>query len=418
MLAQLGLSGGSLCAEAYSMTATGVDRFQGLLSQRAAKGPRPAQGLGPNIMYKLGTGNPDPGSFPYAEIAQAAADVMETDGEAALSYGDLYGQKALREWVCHKHKVLENLDITPDNILITNGSGDALGLVIQTFVDEGDAVITEAPTFSATLQTLRRNGADLHGIPVDQDGMRTDLLAAKLQELARAGTPCKLIYTIDTFQNPSGPTLTLARRHELLALARQYNVIVLEDDAYGELRWEGQAVPSLFELDDAGLVARTGTLSKILGAGVRIGWVVAPTSMLPFISTFNFSGGVSPLTSRICLKYMQGYFEPHVQDLRAIYKAKRDAMIEALEAGLADTDAVWNRPEGGFFIWLKLPTGTDAKKLQKLANEAGVAYVVGAAFMPNGGGEEYIRLAFSYETPEALREGTALVCKAIHEASS
>lgn len=400
------------------MTATSADQFQTLLSHRAAKGPRPAQGLGPNITFKLGTGNPDPGSFPYAEIAQAAADVMETDGAAALSYGDPYGQLALREWVCHKHKVLENLDITPDNILITNGSGDALGLVIQTFVDEGDAVITEAPTFSATLQTLRRNGASLHGIPVDKDGMRTDLLAAKLEELAQAGTPCKLIYTIDTFQNPSGPTLTLARRHELLALARQYNVVVLEDDAYGELRWEGQTVPSLFELDKGGMVARTGTLSKILGAGVRIGWVVASPAMLPYISTFNFSGGVSPLTSRICLKYMQGHFEPHVQELRAIYKAKRDAMIETLETGLAGTDAVWNRPEGGFFIWLKLPTGTDATKLQQLATDAGVAYVAGAAFMPNGGGQEYIRLAFSYETLDALREGTALVCTAIREARS
>lgn len=400
------------------MTATDVDRFRALLSNRAAKGPRPPQGLGPNIKYKLGTGNPDPGSFPYAEIAQAAADVMETDGAAALSYGDPYGQLALREWVCHKHKVLENLDITPDNILITNGSGDALGLVIQTFVNEGDSVITEAPTFSATLQTFRRNGAALHGIPVDDDGMRTDLLAAKLEELAQAGKPCKLIYTIDTFQNPSGPTLTLSRRRELLALARKYNVIVLEDDAYGELRWEGETVPSLFELDDAGLVARTGTLSKILGAGVRIGWVVASPTMLPFISAFNFSGGVSPLTSRICLTYMQGYFEPHVQELRAIYKAKRDAMLEVLDAELADTDATWSRPEGGFFIWMRLPTGTDPKKLQKLATDAGVAYVAGAAFMPNGGGEEYIRLAFSYETPDALREGTALVCKAIHEARS
>jgi len=398
------------------MTTTNVDQFKTLLSSRAARGPRPPQGIGPNIKYKLGTGNPDPGSFPYAEVAQATADVMETDGEAALSYGHPYGALGLREWVCHKHKVLENLDITPDNILITNGSGDALGLVIQTFVNEGDSVITEAPTFSATLQTFRRNGADLHGIPVDDEGMRTDLLGAKLEELARAGRPCKLIYTIDTFQNPSGPTLTLARRRELLALAQQYNVVVLEDDAYGELRWEGEPVPSLFELDSSGLVARTGTLSKILGAGVRIGWVLASPAMLSYVSAFNFSGGVSPLTSRICLRYMQGYFEPHVQDLRAIYKEKRDAMNEVLERELAGTDATWSRPEGGFFIWLKLPTGTDPKKLQQLATEAGVAYVTGPAFMPNGGGDEYIRLAFSYETPAALREGTALVCQAIHAA--
>ncbi|MGE3268440.1 MAG: PLP-dependent aminotransferase family protein [Chloroflexota bacterium] len=400
------------------MTATGVDRFQELLSRRAAKGPRPPQGLAPHIKYRFGAGNPDPGSFPYSALAQATAEVMEDEGAQALSYGGVFGYEALREWVCHKHKEFEDLDITPDNVLITYGSGDALGLVIQTFVDEGDAVITEAPTFSATLQTFRRNGADLHGVEVDAEGMRTDILAEKLEAIKRSGRQCKLIYTIDNFQNPAGPTLTLKRRHELLDLAKQYGVIVLEDDAYGELRFEGEQLPSLFALDDAGLVARTGTLSKILGAGTRVGWVIAQPSLVPYLSSFNYGGGVAPFMSRICYAYMKNNLETHVEELRRVYKEKRDAMISELEAGLAGTDAFWHKPEGGFFLWIKLPTGTDPKRLMELASAAGVGYVPGPAFMPNGGGENYIRLAFSQEAPDELRAGTRLICKAIHEARS
>jgi 2-aminoadipate transaminase len=405
-----------LGVEETSMTAMGVERFQELLSRRAAKGPRPPQGLAPHIKYRFGAGNPDPGSFPYAELAQATAEVMETEGAQALSYGAVFGHQELREWVCHKHKLFEGLDLSPDNVLITNGSGDALGLVIQTFVDEGDPVITEAPTFSATLQTLRRNGAELCGVEVDAEGMRTDILADRLEALKKEGRQCKLIYTIDNFQNPAGPTLSLKRRQELLDLAKQYGVVVLEDDAYGELRFEGEQLPSLFALDDAGLVMRTGTLSKILGAGTRVGWVIAQPTLVPYLSAFNYGGGVAPFMSRICYRYMQGNLESHVADLRRIYREKRDAMIGELERGLAGLDASWHVPEGGFFLWIKLPTGTDPKRLMALASAKAVGYVPGPAFMPNGGGEEYIRLAYSQESPAELREGTRLLCEAIHEA--
>jgi 2-aminoadipate transaminase len=225
-----------------------------------------------------------------------------------------------------------------------------------------------------------------------------------------------MIYSIVNFQNPYGPTLSLKRRQELLALAKRHNVIVLEDDAYGELRWEGEPLPSLFALDDAGLVARTGTFSKILGAGTRVGWVIAPASMVPYLSAFNFGGGVAPLTSRICLAYMQGHLESHVAELCQIYKNKRDAMIDTLAEGLAGTDAAWNKPEGGFFIWLKLPTGTSQKRLLELAGASGIGYALGPSFFPDGGGEEHIRLAFSLESVEAIREGVGILCKAIHEA--
>jgi len=347
---------------------------------------------------------------------QAMADVMEVEGKESLSYGPFVGYEGLREWVCHKLKVFENLDTIPDNILIANGSGDAIGLVIQTFVNFGDAVICEAPTFNGTLQALRRNGADLYGVELDDEGMRSDRLADKLEELAKRGHPAKLIYTIDTFHNPAGPTMTERRRLEVLELAKKYNCIILEDDAYGELRWEGTPVKSMFELDDAGLVARTGTLSKILGAGTRVGWVIAPAAMVPYISAFNFGGSVSPLTSRVCYYYMRGHLEPHVAELRQIYHDKRDAMLASLDEVLGDTDATWSRPEGGFFIWVKLPSGTSQAKLAELAAPHKIIYNIGPNFMPNGGGEEYIRLAYSYATLEELREGTRLLAEAILQA--
>ena len=398
------------------MTTTDAGRYADLLSRRAGRGPRPNwRGTGP--IYRFGGGLPDPASFPYQDLVQAMADVMEVDGADALNYGPLYGYDGLRDLVVHKYRLFEGLELTRDNVIIANGSNQAIAMVVQVFVDEGDPVICEAPTYMTTIALLRRQGADLIGVEVDDEGLRTDLVAERLDGLRRAGRPCKLIYTIDTFQNPSGPTLSERRRRELLELAREHNVMILEDDAYGELRFEGESPPSLYALDQSGLVCRTGTVSKILGAGMRLGWVVAPTELIPYLAAFNFGGGVSPLTSRICTVYLREHLGEHVAELVAVYRAKRDAMLEALEEGLGDTDATWNRPEGGFFIWLKLPTGTDPARLAELAAEAGVGYAAGPTFMPNGGGDEYIRLAYSFESPAEIREGVRRLCAAIKASS-
>jgi DNA-binding transcriptional MocR family regulator len=400
------------------MAVLATERLQALLSDRAQRGGRPNQGAdGPR--FNFGGGKPDPASFPYQELAQAMADVMETDGADALTYGQLYGYRGLRELVARKYKVFEGLEISPDQILITNGSNDAIAQSFQAFVSEGDPVITEAPTFVSSIQSLRRIGADVHGIEVDDEGMRMDLVAAKLAELKAAGRPCKVIYTINNFQNPSGPTMSEARRHELLRLAEEYGCIIVEDDAYGELRYDGEPLPSLLSLDTAGLVCRTGTLSKILGAGFRLGWIAASDpAVLPYCAAFNFGGGVSPLTSRIASFYLENHLESHVAELVDIYREKRDAMLDELEKGLAGTDATFSRPEGGFFIWIKLPTSCDLDKLAKYNAEVSVGVVSGTSFMPNGGGERFIRLAFSFESPELIREGTRLLCESIRKASA
>jgi 2-aminoadipate transaminase len=349
-------------------------------------------------------------------MLEATARMLREVGDDAMTYGDAQGYIGLRELVCRKYELFENLVVSPDNILIANGSGNALSLAFSTFVDIGDPIITEAPTFSGTLNTIRRHGAEVHGVPVDQDGIVTSAVREVLEKLRAEGRRCKLIYTIVNFQNPSGPTMSLRRRKELVGLAHEYGTLILEDDAYGELRFDGEQHPSLLALDEGGAVIRAGTLSKILGAGVRLGWLAAPKEMIPHLSSFNFGGGVSPFMSRIAVYFMRDNLKSHVDLLIDVYRNKRDAMRRGLLEHLEGTDADVNKPEGGFFLWIKLPTGTDRKKLAELAAEARVQYVPGASFYPNGGGEEYIRLAYSYETVEKCYEGGQLLGKAILDA--
>jgi DNA-binding transcriptional MocR family regulator len=401
------------------MSTTAETRFEQLLSTRAQIGrQRGGGGAWPSAptQYEFGGGKPDPGSFPYDEIVEATRTMMAAEGAQALTYGEPQGYKGLRELLAHKHEVFEGLQVDPDNILLANGSLHALSLVIAAFVDIGDAVICEAPSFSGTLMALRRFGADLHGVPVDDQGIVTSVVREKLEALRAADRPCKLIYTMPTFHNPGGPTATLARRQELLALAREFDTLILEDDAYGDLRFEGEFIPSLYALDKDDIVIRAGTLSKILGAGMRLGWLVAPKSLLPILQSFNFGGGVAPFTSRVATYYMRDHMEGHVAKLIDVYRGKRDAMLQGLWEVLEGTDVEISKPAGGFFIWIKLPSAADTEKLAAAAREAGVGYVPGNAFMPNGGGERYIRLAFSYESEENCHAGARHLAAAIRKA--
>jgi 2-aminoadipate transaminase len=390
--------------------------FAELLSTRARIGPPPPPRPVANPLFEFGTGQPDPASFPYAGLVEATARMVEAEGASALSYGEHQGHRGLRELVCHKYELFEGLKITPDNLIVANGSGHALALAFGAFVDIGDAIIAEAPTFSGTLHTIRRHGPRVLDAPVDAEGMVTEVVREHLDRLRREGRPCKLIYTIVNFQNPAGPTLSLRRRHELIELAHEYDTLILEDDAYGELRFEGEALPSLYALDEGRRVIRAGTLSKILGAGVRLGWLCAPRPLIPVFQGFLFGGGVSPFMSRVATHYMRDHLAPHVAELVNVYRAKRDAMLRGLRDVLAGTDAEISHPEGGFFIWITLPTGTNPARLMELAVQARVQYSPGPAFFINGGGEQFIRLAFSYESPARCEEGARLIAGAIREA--
>lgn len=398
---------------------TGAD-FAPLLSSRAAIGRAmltqiSVPGLHQPIAYAFAGGQPDPGSFPYDELAAATARMLREDGAAALTYGDPQGYPGLRELVAHKYARYEGLQAGSENILIANGSGHALSLALSAFVDVGDAIICEAPTFLGTLATMRRHGADIHGVPIDDDGISIDQVRARLETLRGQGRRCKLIYTMPNFHNPAGPTMSLERRRALVALAQEYGTLILEDDAYGELRYEGEALPSLYALDDRGVVIRSGTLSKILGAGMRLGWLLAPAAMIPVFQSFNFGGGVAPFTSRVATWYLRDHLEEHVATLVEIYRARRDAMLDGLHEVLAGTAVAVSRPAGGFFIWITLPDGADVATIGQRAGESGVAFVPGTAFYHDGGGQNCLRLAFSYETAERCFAGATTLARVIRE---
>ncbi len=393
-----------------------AEPFESLLAARARIGwgmsvatPRPSM----QALYEFGGGYPDPASFPYEGMVEATARMMKDDGAAAMTYGEPQGYRGLREVVCHKYERFEAFRAEPENIIVANGSGQALALAFGAFIDPGVPVIAEAPTFAGSLNTLRRHGPEILDVPVDDEGIVTDAVAQRLAVLRRQGRRCKLIYTIVNFQNPAGPSQSLRRRRALVALAHEYDTLILEDDAYGELRFEGETLPPLFALDDGGRVIRAGTLSKILGAGVRIGWLCAPRPMIPAFQGFLFGGGVNPFMSRVATYFLREHLEAHVRFLIDVYRAKRDAMLKGLDEVLAGTDASISRPEGGFFLWLKLPGGVDQRRLAALATEARVQYTPGPVFYANGGGEGFIRLAFSYEPPEKCYEGARLLGRAI-----
>ena len=390
--------------------------FESLLSTRARigwGGPTSTPRLAMNALYEFGGGLPDPASFPYDGMVDATVRMMKAEGAAAMTYGEPQGYRGLRELVCHKYELFEGLKVDPENIIVANGSGHALALAFSAFVDPGDAVISEAPTFSGSLITIKRHGPEILGVPVDAEGIVTDAVRERLESLRRAGRRCKLIYTIVNFQNPSGPTQSLRRRHELIALAQEYDTLILEDDAYGELRFEGETLPPLYGLDRDGRVILAGTISKILGAGVRIGWLCAPRAMIPAFQGFLFGGGVNPYMSRVATYFLREHMEAHVELLIGVYRTKRDAMLRGLDEVLAGSGTVISRPEGGFFLWIKLPPGTDPQRLAELAIEARAQYTPGPVFYPGAGGEEFIRLAFSYESPEKCYEGARLIGRAI-----
>jgi 2-aminoadipate transaminase len=401
------------------MTLLTGDRFEELLSTRARIGrglpagtPRPVA----TPLYEFGAGYPDPASFPYEGMIDATARMMREDGAGALTYGEYQGYRGLRELVCEKYRLFEGLRVSPESIIVANGSGHALSLAFSAFVDVGDPIICEAPTFSGSLATIRRHGARVLDVPVDAEGVVTSAVRERLEALRREGRRCKLIYTIVNFQNPAGPSLALRRRHELIELAREYDTYILEDDAYGELRFEGVPHPSLYALDHDDRVIRAGTLSKILGAGVRLGWLCAPVAMIPVFQSFLFGGGVNPFVSRVATYFLRDQLVSHVARLVEVYRAKRDAMLRGLWEVLAGTDVEINKPEGGFFIWMRLPSGTSTARLETLAIAAGVQYTAGPVFFANGGGESCVRLAFSYEPPERCYEGAKLFAEAIREA--
>ena len=376
----------------------------------------------PDVISFAG-GLPAPDVFPVDEFADACQRVLRDLGAQALQYGTTEGYIPLREMIA-RHSARYGIDITPDNILITSGSQQALDLLGKIFINRGDRILVEAPTYLGALQAWNAYGAEYVSVPMDEDGMMADAL----EEALRTGP--KFIYVLPNFQNPTGVTLSLERRHKLIELADRYGVPIIEDDPYGQLRYEGDHLPSVVVLDGQyrdncqnvyhGNVIYLSTFSKILAPGVRLAWVIAPPEVIRKLVLAKQGADLHTSTFNQMVAYEVshgGFLDRHIHLIRRIYKERRDVMLAAMDAYFPP-GVDWTQPKGGLFLWGILPETINTNELIKVAVERKVAFVPGTPFYPNGGGKNTMRLNFSNASSENILEGIARLSRVIQEAIS
>jgi 2-aminoadipate transaminase len=369
----------------------------------------------PEIISFAG-GLPAPDTFPIEQLKEITTEVLDNDGAAALQYGATEGVTELRQILVDRYKK-QGLNIELKNLVITTSSQQGLDLLAKIFIDRDDKVFVGLPSYLGGLGAFSSYGADLIGITLDDKGMRSDLLEKKLEEMKLQGTKPKFIYVIPDFQNPAGITMPKSRRLEIIALAKKYDVLLVEDSPYREVRFDGEEQPTLFELDNSGHVILLGTFSKIFVPGFRIGWVIADERIVDkFVTAKQSTDLCTPtLTQKIAYKYIQkGYFEENLKKTIASYREKRDNMLKAFREYMP-AGVTWIEPEGGLFLFLKLPEHMDAEKLFNKALENNVAFVLGSVFHCDGSGKNTMRINFSFMSKDKTTEGVKRLAKAIKE---
>lgn len=364
----------------------------------------------------FGGGLPAPELFPVAEIAEVADRVLRRDGSAALQYGGIYGFDGLRDHISEKIRLQDGSNVERSQVMITNGGAQALSLLCTAFLDPGDTIIVEAPTWAWLLTAMRTFQARVVPITVDEAGMDIGELESTLKDLRIQGVKPKLIYTIATFHNPAGVSMSSERRQKLVELAAEFRVLVVEDDTYGDLRYEGKALPSLLSMDDTGHVIKVGSFSKVLSSGLRVGWVVGHEYVIAAMASVRHDIGTSPFVQRTVAEYINaGYLGPHVRNLVEAYRAKRDTMIMALGEHCGPK-VYWEKPEGGFFLWLTLAPEIDPDKLLPAATEEGVSYAPGRPYFTDDMGRDKIRMAFAAPAQSQIAIGVSGLARAMERA--
>lgn len=373
----------------------------------------------PDIISFAG-GLPAPDIFPLKEFTEACQVVIRDHGASALQYGTTEGCLPLREMIV-RHSDRYGIKVTADNILITCGSQQGLDLLGRIFINRGDRILVESPTYLGALQAWNGFGAEYVTVPSDNDGMVTD----ELEEALRTGP--KFIYVLPNFQNPTGSTLSLERRMKLVELADRYGVPIIEDDPYGQLRYEGEHLPAVVVLDDQyranshpyyhGNVIYLSTFSKILSPGLRLGWVIAPPEVIRKLVQAKQGSDLHTATFNQLVAYQiskDGFLDKHIKEIRKVYGQRRDVMLAAMDRYFPP-EVEWTQPLGGLFLWGTIPDYLNSKELLKDALEQKVAFVPGEPFYPRGGGNNTMRLNFSFAKPEIITEGISRLGKVLTE---
>lgn len=363
----------------------------------------------PDVISFAG-GLPAPDVFPVEEVKEACIRVLTDMGAQALQYGATEGFLPLRDMIA-RHSERYSIHATTDNILITSGSQQALDLLGKIFINRGDRVLVESPTYLGALQAWNAYGAEYVSVPSDENGMIT----SELEKALRFGP--KFIYVLPNFQNPTGVTLSLERRRELIEMADRYGVPIIEDDPYGQLRYEGEHLPSVVVLDDqihsrngqgyAGNVIYLSTFSKILAPGIRLAWVIAPSEVIRKLVQAKQGVDLHTSTFNQIMAYevgKGGFLDQHVKHIRDVYRIRRDVMLEVMEE-MMPPGVQWTHPQGGLFLWATVPPLCSTADLLPKAVAQKVAFVPGGPFHANGGGLNTMRLNFSNAQPEKIQEG-------------
>ncbi len=331
--------------------------------------------------------------------------LVASQGAVALQYCTAQGDEGLRERICDVME-LEQVRAHPDEIIVTVGSQQALDLLTRIFIDPGDVILVEAPSYVGALGAFASYQANVVHVAMDEDGLVPEALEEAIRRTAATGRPAKFLYTVPNFQNPAGVTLAAGRRHRILDICRRAGLLVVEDNPYGLLGFDGEPMRAL-RADDAEGVVYLGSFSKTIAAGLRVGWAVAPTAIrekliLAAESAVLCHSSFSQLTVREYLN-TQPWLE-QIKDFREIYRERRDAMLSALSR-MMPPECHWTRPGGGFFVWLRLPDGINSKAMLPRAISSRVAYVPGTGFYADGSGAQHARLCYSLPTPERINEG-------------
>jgi len=369
----------------------------------------------PSIISFAG-GLPSPESFPIEELKVIIDEMMSTEAHIALQYGATEGDTLLRTLLVNRYRK-QGLDISLENLITTTASQQGLDLLAKIFINRGDKVIVGLPSYLGGLSAFNAYGADMIGIPLDDHGMMPDKLEEKLEELKQKGLKPKFIYIIPDFQNPTGITMPESRRKIILELARKYDVLIAEDSPYRELRFMGEHQQTFYSMDNTGHVIMLGTFSKIFAPGFRIGWVIAHEVIVDKFVVAKQATDLCtpPFTQRIVARYMEkGLLDKNIEKIIAMYKYKREKMIEDFQTYMPE-GVSWTEPEGGLFLFLRLPEHMNSEELFKKAIEEKVAFVIGSAFYCDGSGKNTMRINFSYCSAEKNNEGVKRLAKVIKD---
>jgi 2-aminoadipate transaminase len=359
-------------------------------------------------------GLPAPDSFPIEDLKRISCEVLDEEGTSALQYGATEGDTGLREILTERYQK-QGLNIFIENLVILTSSQQGLDLVAKIFLNRGDKFICGLPSYLGGLSAFSSYGAIPVGIKFDEYGMRSDLLEITLDKMKSEGKMPKFIYVIPDFQNPAGITMPEFRRLEIIKIAKRYDILIVEDSPYRELRFEGTPQRTMYELDNTGHVITLGTFSKIFVPGFRIGWVIAHEQIIEKFVKAKQSTDLctAPFTQKIVAKYIkQGLFDNNLKNIIAMYHRKRDVMLQAFEDFMPD-GVSWTKPEGGLFLFLHLPEDMDAEDLFQIAIKENVAFVLGTVFHCDGRGKNTMRINFSFMDEENNRIGVERLAKSI-----